>query len=182
MLWFLQRRGRKSASRARLDFEPSFDYEFFGSMQRVAQLSRSPAMADRLSTRRSERRHRRRRWLIVLAICVLAPAFLWCLAFPLFAVEVRSVSADGSVKFTPHRINRFDLIDWYDGLKMAGISTWGIRRMIYGQDGVYFFTLDGHVYGLWGNEFGVPATVAKRWEWSGDPHEFPHAVGPSPGP
>src|SRR5687768_10160339 len=99
-------------------------------------------MSDRLSTRRSERRNRRRRGLMVLAICVLAPVLLWCLAFPLYPVEDRSVSADGRVEFTSYRINRLDLIDWYDGLRNAGISTWGIRRMIYGENGVYFFKGD----------------------------------------
>jgi hypothetical protein len=105
--------------------------------------------------------------------------------YPAFPIEDRHVLQDGGVRFERMNLNRLDLVDWEDGLRMDGESKTSIRHMIYGDQAVYIFTRDSRVVALMGNESGVPSTVVEKWEWQGDPHEFPYydkKTYPYPGP
>lgn len=104
--------------------------------------------------------------------------------YPTFPIEERHVIQDGGARFEKMSLNRLGLLDWEEGLEMNLGSKPSIRHMIYGNPAVYVFTTDSYVFALMGNESGVPASVVEKWEWRGNPHEFPHydKTYPFPGP
>lgn len=116
----------------------------------------------------------RRTALKVFAICSTVAVALYCVIFPLYPVEERSLNKNGSVHYERLWVNRSGLWDWEDGLeKNAGFHGW-IRQMVYGSTAVYVFSWDGQVFALSGNEWGVPASVVETWKWKGNPRMFPY--------
>ena len=107
------------------------------------------------------------------ALIVCSLIGLFCLVRPLFPIERREISPDGSVHYTSISMFRWDLFDWFDGFRHETHSHERVRYMIYGSPAVYLFT-SRHVYALIGNESGVPASVVENWDWSGQPHAFPY--------
>lgn len=111
--------------------------------------------------------------LLVAGTVVIFLIGRW-IVYPAFPIEKRHVLQNGGTRYGKMCLNRVDLLDWEDGLEKNGGSKVNIRHMIYGNPAVYVFTTDSRVIALMGNEGGVPATVVEKWDWQGNPHDFPY--------
>lgn len=91
---------------------------------------------------------------------------------PPFTIEIRNIANDGSVSFESQQYQ-----DWDPPLIIAGLRQ-HTRDTIYFfiyADGVdYCFSHSGHVYALAPNVNNFPPIYVFEWNWSGDPHKFPH--------
>ena len=114
------------------------------------------------------------RWIIIL---VLVAAFCVVIALrrssnPPFTIEIRNVAKDDSVLFEPQRYQ-----DWNPSVLIAGIrqhTQETIYCLIYADGLEYCFAHSGHVYAMACNVNNLPPIFVREWNWSGDPHKFPH--------
>lgn len=109
--------------------------------------------------------------VIAAATCFAA----WRFRFPPnppYTIEIRRVSADGSVTYEAQ-----DYGEWNHEQNIAGLRSHSkdvIYHSIY-ADGLQFcFSNSGHVHAMAGNGNNLPSIYDRSWTWSGNPHDFPY--------
>src|SRR5262245_61371225 len=112
----------------------------FDAHRRIAPV---PSFAAKCVSDERARRVIRRVGFVAALVCCAAT--LWFLLFPAFRAEQRTVSKDGAAQYSSMVINRLDLDDWLEGLRLNGHPNWVVRSVIYDESAVYIFTFGGHV-------------------------------------